>query len=271
MHYVARDRIPETIDEVLADLDVVIARARGEKSRLGYFAVLYRNVTLGVKNAIAEGRFEDGPRMERLDVAFANRYLTALEAWRFNKPVSHCWTVAFNAATRRRPIILQHLLLGVNAHINLDLGLAAVATCTAENLASFQRDFQEVTTLLEEMIDDVQERLDRVSPWMAWLDRIGHRSDEVLCGFCIDKSRKLAWGAAEEMIVVPEDARSVRETELDLVVAGLALPIARPALIATIVLACIGLREESDVGRVMDTLLIAQGATTETAPAARIT
>lgn len=251
-------RVPQTIDEVLAELDVIIKRARSEKSKLGYFAVLYRNVTMRVKQAIADGRFEDGPRMERLDVTFANRYLGALHAWRCNQPVSHSWNVAFNAAARRRPIILQHLLLGVNAHINLDLGLAAVATCTQENLESFRRDFQEITQLLEEMIDDTQERLDRVSPWIGLLDRIGHRTDEELCGFCIDKSRKLAWGAAEEMLAVPEDSRGAREAELDLVVAALALPIANPAILATIALTCVGLREEHEVGRVMDTLLLPQ-------------
>lgn len=171
---------------------MIIARARSEKSRLGYFAVLYRNVTMRVKQAIADGRFEDGPPMERLDVTFANRYLGALHAWRCNQPVSHSWNVAFNAAARRRPIILQHLLLSVNAHINLDL--AAVATCTQETLESFRRDFQEITRLLEEMIDDTQKRLDRVSPWMALLDRIGHRTDEELCGFCIDKSTQARVG-----------------------------------------------------------------------------
>lgn len=251
------ERVPQTIDDVLTALDAIIARARAEKSRLGFFAVLYRNVTLRVKQAIAAGRFEDGPRMERLDVNFANRYLRALDAWRYNRPVSRSWDVAFTAAALGRPIILQHLLLGVNAHINLDLGLAAAATCTPDTLESFKRDFQEITVLLEEMIDDVQERLDRVSPWMGLLDRIGHRTDRVLCGFCIDESRKLAWGAAEEFLALPDDVRAVRETEMDLVVAALALPIANPAWITTIALTCVGLREVSDVGRVMDALVIA--------------
>ena len=71
-----------TIDEVIEHLDDVIALARSEKSRLGYFAVLYRNVTIKVKEGILAGSFEDGARMERLDVAFANRYLDALKRYR---------------------------------------------------------------------------------------------------------------------------------------------------------------------------------------------
>ncbi len=58
----------QTIDEVIARLDDLIKRARAEASRLGFFATLYRNVTLKVKEGIGSAGFDDGPRMERLDV-----------------------------------------------------------------------------------------------------------------------------------------------------------------------------------------------------------
>lgn len=68
-----------TIDAVLSRLDEIGERARREGSRVGYFAATYRDVTARVKHDIAVGRFEDGPRMERLDVIFAKRYLNALD------------------------------------------------------------------------------------------------------------------------------------------------------------------------------------------------
>ena len=74
-----------TIDEVVEQLDDLISYARREKSRLGYFAALYRNVTVKVKEGILAGSFEDGARMERLDVTFANRYLDAVERYRRGK------------------------------------------------------------------------------------------------------------------------------------------------------------------------------------------
>ena len=73
------------IDEVIAQLDDIIARSIRDGSRLGYFAALYRKVTAKVKEGIAQGRFEDGPRMERLDVTFANRYLEAMDQFRRGK------------------------------------------------------------------------------------------------------------------------------------------------------------------------------------------
>jgi len=37
---------PQTIDEVLVELDLIIHQAGETRDRLGYFAVLYRNVTI---------------------------------------------------------------------------------------------------------------------------------------------------------------------------------------------------------------------------------
>ncbi len=124
-----------TIDEVLEHLDGTIDLAHRQKSRLGYFAALYRNVTVKVREGILAGGFEDGARMERLDVAFANRYLDALERYHRGEDLSRCWRTSFEAAQNWHPIVLQHLLLGVNAHINLDLGIAAAQTSPGTQLA----------------------------------------------------------------------------------------------------------------------------------------
>ena len=70
--------VATSIDEVIAQLGDLIDRSLRERSRLGFFAALYRKVTVKVKEGIAAGRFDDGRRMERLDVTFANRYLEAV-------------------------------------------------------------------------------------------------------------------------------------------------------------------------------------------------
>ncbi len=107
----------ESIDEVIAALDDIIDRSITASSRLGYFAALYRKVTVRVRESIAEGFFDDGSRMERLDVIFANRYLDAYARFvRGDEPTS-AWRYAFDVADQRRPIVLQHLLLGTLAGI----------------------------------------------------------------------------------------------------------------------------------------------------------
>ena len=77
---------PSTIGEVIAELTAIVEWAKSANSRLGYFPALYRNVTIKVRDGIASGLFEDGPRMERLDVLFASRYLAAFNGWREGKP-----------------------------------------------------------------------------------------------------------------------------------------------------------------------------------------
>ena len=124
---------PQTIDEVLHELDQIIHTCRTTGSRFGFFATLYRNVTIKVKEGIAAGVFDDGPRMERFDVAFANRYLAALGRFRQNQSLSNCWRVAFETNGKYWPLIIQQLLVGTNAHINFDLGIAAAAIAPARS------------------------------------------------------------------------------------------------------------------------------------------
>src|SRR5688500_2806352 len=175
---------PRSIQEVLDRLDEEIENAIRKGSRTAYFASLYRSVTQRVLDGVRGGRFEDGPRMELLDAVFANRYLTALRAYQRNERTSRCWKAAFDASEAKRLTIIQHLMLGMNAHINLDLGIAAAQVAPGASLSAMKHDFEEITKLLGEMLDDVQDRLKEVSPWMGLIDRIGGRSDEQVCSFC---------------------------------------------------------------------------------------
>ena len=110
-----------TIDEVIVILDTIISTSEKNQDPLGYFAVLYRKVTLKVKEGIAEGFFDDNPRMERFDVVFANRYIEAYMAYQNKEAITHSWERAFALSKKYWPIVLQHLLIGMNAHINLCL------------------------------------------------------------------------------------------------------------------------------------------------------
>ncbi len=180
---------PQTIDDVLIDLDQIILRARNERSRLGFFPTLYRNVTIKVKEGIAAGAFEDGARMEKLDVTFANGYLAALDAFRNGKPLRKCWLVAFQMAAKWPPIILQHLLTGMNAHINFDLGIAAQAVAPGAELASLAHDFNQINAILGAMVAKVRSDVEEVSPWINFLDRIAPSAENQFINFSLDKAR----------------------------------------------------------------------------------
>lgn len=243
-----------TLDEVITELDAVIAQARREKSRMGYFAILYRNVTRRVRDGVRDGRFEDGPRMELLDVNFANRYLHALGRFRRGEQASKCWSTAFKLATERRPLILQHLLLGINAHINFDLGAAAAITSPGVKLKELQRDFDSINSVLGEMLDDVQDRLSSVSPWMWILDKVGGRNDETICTFCLGASRDIAWKWAERLAPMSQEQMDRELLQLDSFVDGLAGAIRNPGFLVSCASYVIRFAEQEDVGKVMDAL-----------------
>lgn len=149
-----------TIGEVLDALDGVVARSLEQPSRLGYFAVVYRSVTK-VAEGIATLVFEDGERMERLDVAFASRYLSALALHEEGRRPTRSWEVAFDTAASARPIVLQHLLVGINAHINLDLGIAAAETAPGASLPELRRDFDRINETLALVMARVERDLAR--------------------------------------------------------------------------------------------------------------
>lgn len=185
--------LAQSIDEVVDALTAIVDTARGERSRLGYFPALYRRVTEAVRDGIGQGRFQDAARMEKLDVVFANRYLSAYDGWRAGRAVSKCWALAFQAAGRTDRTIIQHLLLGMNAHINLDLAVAAAEVAPGPAIVTLQRDFNEINQILNEQVDGVQDAIASVSPLMWMLDTVGGRHEERMVEFSMAKARDAAW------------------------------------------------------------------------------
>jgi hypothetical protein len=244
-----------TIDEVLEQLDEIIGLARHEKSRLGYFAALYRNVTIKVKEGILTGSFEDGARMERFDVAFANRYLDALESYRRGEELSRCWRTSFWAAQNWHPIVLQHLLLGINAHINLDLGIAAAQTSPGTQLAGLRRDFDSINNILWAMLEDVQDKLTLVSPLMSLIDLAGGRTDEAILNFSIKRARQAAWLVAERLAPLSPEEMQREIDVLDRWVDVLAFVVQHPPGISIrLANSLVRLTESRDVGIIIDVL-----------------
>ena len=246
---------PQTIDEILMELDQIILRARNERDRLGFFATLYRNVTLKVKAGIAAGVFVDGTRMEMLDVTFANRYLKALESFRGGEPLSKCWLVSFRLAANWSPIILQHLLAGMNAHINLDLGIAAQAVAPGAALAGLEPDFNRINDILSGMIIKVRSDIEEVSPWIKLLDRYASQTEDRLINFSLGKARASSWLVANLINSTPPDRLARELSILDEGVAMLGSLIGSPKeWLISFGLHVIRVRESNDVPHVIDAL-----------------
>lgn len=244
-----------SIDDVIARLDAIVDQAILDRDRLGFFAVLYRMVTISVKQGIANGRFEDGPRMERLDAVFANRYLEAFHAHRTGGTPTRAWRVVFETAENRRPVIMQHLLLGMNAHINLDLAIAASDVCPGAAIAGLARDFNEINKVLAELEGAVEAEVCSLSPWIDRLDHIDPDAGHVIANFSIDRARECSWEAAQRLATLTGATRSEAIDEIDTNVELLAKLIARPmGFMINLNLILVRLRETSDVRKIIEVL-----------------
>lgn len=188
-----------TIAEVLLQLEKIIADSRRAGDRVGIFASLYYKVTARVKEGIDKGEFENGARMERLDVLFANRYLAALETWQSGGQPSACWKTALEATRLSSALVLQHLLLGVNAHINLDLGIAAVETMQGQSFGEIEKDFDSINTIISSLTYEVINDINRMSPLLSLIGLHSARTESILIQFSITNARDGAWCFAEDL------------------------------------------------------------------------
>ncbi|MGH2666988.1 DUF5995 family protein [Flavobacterium sp.] len=189
----------KTIDEVIITLDQIVEDCKVNNCSLGFFAVLYRKVTLSVKEGIHYNRFEDNVRMEKLDVFFANRYCKAYFDYKNNKTISKSWKVAFDAKEKEHHIVLQHLLLGINAHINLDLGIATINTIGDFPLDGIKNDFNHINDVLSDLTEEAKRNMGSISPVFRVLMPLAKQWDDKLIQFSIATARKGAWDFAGQL------------------------------------------------------------------------
>jgi len=186
-----------TIVEVISQLDGIVKSATSNSDRCGYFAALYKQVTIEVSKKIEANFFEDNQRMESLDVIFANRYLDAYHQYKNKQPCSASWQIAFDASLSWQALVIDHLLLGMNAHIGLDLGIAAAQVAPGNQIQTLKGDFNKINLILSSLVEEV--KADLYSMWplskpIARL-RIG-KFENAVADFSMHLAREAAWNLA---------------------------------------------------------------------------
>jgi len=237
-----------TIQQVLDRLDEIIIACENAPSRQGYFAVLYRRMTLAVQQGIQQNIFADAARMERLDVTFAKRYIDAYDAWQNKQPVTKGWQVAFEACNEKLTVI-QHLILGVNTHINLDLAIAAAETCPGESITGLQGDYEIINNTISSLVGEVQDKLTKVWWPLRFIRDITNNKGDAVINFSIVAARKAAWANAVALATIEGDARANYISSIDNTVTSLANGIIRPGFLINLLLKLVRLFEYSDVKR----------------------
>ena len=154
--------------------------------------------------------------------------------------------------------MLQHLLLGMNAHINLDLAVAAADLAPGAGIAAVRADFDAVNDVLAELVDGCQAALGEVSPWLGLADRIAGSGDETMIRFSLVAARRQAWSAAVRLAELSARRAMRRSLAIDRATAGVAHVVGHPGASASALLLLVRLHERATPAEVIRLLAAVQ-------------
>jgi hypothetical protein len=227
--------------------------ARGASDASGHFPAMYAHVTVEMQQRVASGGFTDPTRTAAFTRTFADLYLTAAGD---RAGAARCWRASWDVADDQRLLIAQHLILGINAHVNYDLPQAVVATADETgSLASLRPDFDAVNDVLADAYGQVLRRLGGVSRWTSTAAALGGGR---LFDFSLRVARDQAWEAAERLYVLDAPQRVEYLKDLDRLVGILAYLVTRPPLPGRLLLPFMRRCEVRDPRRVTAALLDAR-------------
>jgi Family of unknown function (DUF5995) len=189
----------DPIAAVIARLQSV-ASALASSDGVSRFNHLYLEVTQSVDSANATAGFEDPGFLTALDVTFAGMYFAALDASTAGTPLPRCWAPLFAARADPHIAPIQFALAGMNAHINHDLPLALVSTCTAQNVtlasdSAQHRDYIKVDAIIGQV--EAQVKAEYLTGLVGVADDVLGRIDDVIAMWSISEARDAAWTNAQ--------------------------------------------------------------------------
>jgi hypothetical protein len=188
-----------TLDDVVNGLAALEVRFQQLNDRRAIFVTLYGVVSAEMRARVERRAFADNDWVHRYAVGFANLYREALAAYeeRDLGRVPKAWRLTFDAAAGGGGLVLQDLLLGVNAHINNDLSLALATVSIDPDRPARYRDHSAVNAVLAAVTERATARLATAyAPGLTSVDDCAGQLDEMIAAFSLEVARDSAWEAA---------------------------------------------------------------------------
>jgi hypothetical protein len=197
-----------TVAGAIARMAAIEAQAPAADG-LACFNRMYLQVTQDVDQELARQFFADPDFMTRLDVVFANIYFDAVDAAAAGPAtVPLAWRPLIERRAEARIEPIQFALAGMNAHINHDLPLAVVGTCTELGTAPASgdhlADYQKVDQLLDTAEQSIRQSFES-APELA-VDRHLQAVNNLVANWSIGSARDLAWTNSLLLWQVRDDA-----------------------------------------------------------------
>jgi hypothetical protein len=214
---VTSPQVPDELGATLVRMERRITELRARQDDRRIFLAVYATMTRAIHRGVEQNRFMDPVWTEQLTARFAGLYFEADEAWEHDRDrCPGAWRAAFAAAGRPRVSVLEHALLGINAHIVYDLPFAVSATMRStgdvadgrlqgDTLVRRRHDYEVVNHILAETIRDAQAVLARESPMSRVLDRLALRLDEYAAEALLRASRTQGWHNALALAVARDE------------------------------------------------------------------
>jgi hypothetical protein len=142
----------------------------------------------------------------------------------------------------------------MNAHINLDLGIAAARTVTSTELPSLHNDFNKINEILTGLVGDVQNDLAQIWTILRLMNRYLGSVETAIINFSMEKARDNAWSVAERLSSLTESEQKDEIAKLDAEVTAFARVIRHPGIIGSGVSKLIRLGERGSVPKKIEIL-----------------
>jgi hypothetical protein len=194
-------------------MQALVQQWESAADRRAAFLSCYLLMTRNMLAAIDKGEFGDALWVSRLLHRFADYYFDALAAYDQDSPATPpVWRQAHNATLQPGTQVLQHLMLGVNAHINYDLVLTLVdllepewTQLSPEERARRHADHCHVNDVIGRTIDAVQDSIiERFMPVMDIVDKLLGPIDELVVAQLLTRWREDVWKHALQLLEAPE-------------------------------------------------------------------
>jgi hypothetical protein len=193
-----------SVAALVARMGELLAPLEADRDPARFFLGVYLRTTVAVGEVIDAGRFADPAWVEEWDVDFAGLYLDALAAHR-RDPASapRPWRLAFGARPDLPPE--AHVLLGMNAHINLDLPQSLVRVIPPAEfddpatLDLRRRDHERIDRVLASRVAAEDGELHRAGGRRTELDRLLAPVNRAASRVFLREARRKVWANAAQL------------------------------------------------------------------------
>ena len=202
----------DSVAAVIDGLTALETALYAQQDRRAVFASAYLTMTREIEARVGGQGFNDPAWVGQYAIAFANLYRSAFLAYESGSPdaTPPPWRTSFDVAVHKRGLVIQDLLLGMNAHINHDLALSLVEVSIDTDREARREDHFAVNEAIRHAVDAVQHRIsEQYGRIYSIVDRVFEGVDEHTTVFSIEKARRNAWTSALSLA----DARSEAERE----------------------------------------------------------